>query len=74
MAKEETIEFEGTVIEARPAGLFIVEIGEGDSRTEIKSHLSGKIRKNKIQVSIGDKVRVEMTPYDLSKGRITYRL
>ena len=65
------IEFEGTILEAMPNAMFRVELENGH---EILAHISGKIRKNFIRILPGDKVRVEMTPYDLTRGRITYRL
>ena len=70
MAKEELLEFEGLVIELLPNATFRVKL-ENDH--EIIAHTAGKMRKNRIRVLAGDKVSVEMTPYDLSKGRITYR-
>lgn len=70
MAKEELLEFEGTVIELLPNAMFRVKL-ENDH--EIIAHTSGRMRKNRIRVLAGDKVTVEMTPYDLSKGRITFR-
>lgn len=70
MAKEENIEFEGVVLETLPNTMFRVKL-ENDHI--ITAHISGKMRKNYIRILTGDKVRVEMTPYDLSKGRITYR-
>ena len=70
MAKD-VIEFTGTIIESMPNAMFKVELENGH---EILAHISGKIRKNFIRILPGDKVRVEMTPYDLSKGRITFRL
>ncbi len=70
MAKEELIEFSGTVTEVLPNAMFRVQL-ENDH--EILAHTSGRMRKNRIRVLTGDKVTVEMTPYDLSKGRITYR-
>ncbi|MEZ5930927.1 MAG: translation initiation factor IF-1 [Alphaproteobacteria bacterium] len=70
MAKEELIEFAGTVTEVLPNAMFRVQL-ENDH--EILAHTSGRMRKNRIRVLTGDKVTVEMTPYDLSKGRITYR-
>lgn len=70
MAKD-VIEFEGTILEAMPNAMFRVELENGH---EILAHISGKIRKNFIRILPGDKVKVEMTPYDLSRGRITYRL
>ncbi len=70
MAKD-VIEFVGTITESMPNAMFRVELENGH---EILAHISGKIRKNFIRILPGDKVRVEMTPYDLSKGRITFRL
>ena len=70
MAKEDHIEMEGTVIETLPNTMFRVELDNGHV---ITAHISGKMRKNYIRILTGDKVRVEMSPYDLSKARITYR-
>src|SRR6185312_8946255 len=70
MAKEELLEFEGTVSELLPNATFRVTLQNGH---EIIAHTAGKMRKNRIRVLTGDKVMVEMTPYDLTKGRITYR-
>ena len=70
MAKEELLEFEGTVTELLPNAMFRVKLENGH---EVLAHTSGKMRKNRIRVLIGDKVNVEMTPYDLTKGRITFR-
>jgi len=71
MAKEkDVIEFEGHVTEALPSALFRVKLETGQV---ILAHVSGKIRKNFIRILPGDKVKVEMSPYDLTKGRITYR-
>ena len=70
MAKEELLEFEGIVTELLPNAMFRVKL-ENDH--EVLAHTSGKMRKNRIRVLVGDKVNVEMTPYDLSKGRITFR-
>jgi len=70
MAKEELIEFEGKVIEVLPNAMFRVKL---DNEHEIIAHTSGRMRKNRIRVLLGDKVTVEMTPYDLSKGRIILR-
>jgi len=70
MAKEEQLEFEGTVTELLPNAMFRVKL-ENDH--QIIAHTAGKMRKNRIRVLAGDRVTVEMTPYDLSKGRITYR-
>jgi len=71
MAKEERIEFEGTVIEALPNAMFRVEIEGGH---KVLAYVSGKMRTHFIRILPGDKVRVELSPYDLTKGRITYRL
>jgi translation initiation factor IF-1 len=70
MAKEELIEMRGTVRELLPNAMFRVELENGH---EILGHTAGKMRKNRIRVLVGDEVLCEMTPYDLSKGRITYR-
>ena len=70
MAKEGVIEFEGIVSELLPNAMFRVTL-ENDH--QILAHTSGKMRKNRIRVLEGDKVNVEMTPYDLTKGRITFR-
>ena len=71
MAKEDDIiEFEGEVIDTLPNTLFKVRLENGH---EIIAHISGKMRKHYIRILTGDKVKVEMTPYDLTKGRITYR-
>ena len=70
MAKDDIIEFEGEVIDTLPNTLFKVRLENGH---EIIAHISGKMRKHYIRTLTGDKVKVEMTPYDLSKGRITYR-
>jgi translation initiation factor IF-1 len=70
MPKEGSIEFQGIVMELLPNAMFKVKL-ENDH--EILAHSSGKMRKNRIRVLAGDKVTVEMTPYDLTKGRITFR-
>jgi translation initiation factor IF-1 len=70
MAKEEFIEFGGMVTEKLPNAMFRVKL---ENEHEIIAHTSGKMRKHRIRVMVGDQVDVEMTPYDLSKGRITYR-
>ncbi len=70
MAKEEQIEMEGTIIDTLPNTMFRVELDNGHVVT---AHISGKMRKNYIRILTGDRVKVELTPYDLSKGRITYR-
>ena len=71
MAKEEIIEFPGVVTELLPNATFRVKLENGH---EIIAHISGRMRKNYIRILTGDKVKVEMTPYDLTKGRITYRM
>ncbi|MBL1140991.1 MAG: translation initiation factor IF-1 [Proteobacteria bacterium] len=70
MAKEDQIEMEGTVVETLPNTMFRVELENGHVVT---AHISGKMRKHYIRILTGDTVTVEMTPYDLTKGRITYR-
>ena len=70
MAKEETIEMEGIVNEVMPDTRFRVGLENGHS---IMAYMSGKMRKHRIRILAGDKVSIEMTPYDLSKGRITFR-
>ncbi len=70
MTKEDLLEFEGVVEELLPNAMFRVKLENGH---EVLAHTSGKMRKNRIRVLAGDKVTVEMTPYDLSKGRIKFR-
>ncbi|HEY4543591.1 MAG TPA: translation initiation factor IF-1 [Tissierellaceae bacterium] len=70
MTKEELIEVEGTVIEALPNAIFRVELENGH---EVLGHISGKLRMNYIRILPGDKVTVELSPYDLNRGRITWR-
>ena len=70
MAKEELIEVQGKVIEVKPNAIFKVELENGHV---VDAHISGKIRMFKIRILPGDKVTVELSPYDLSRGRITYR-
>lgn len=70
MSKEDHIEMAGVVVDTLPNTMFRVELENGHLVT---AHISGKMRKNYIRILRGDKVMVEMTPYDLSKGRITYR-
>lgn len=71
MAKEDnSIEMEGTIVDTLPNTMFRVELENGHVMT---AHISGKMRKNYIRILTGDKVKVEMSPYDLSKGRIVYR-
>ena len=71
MAKEDVLEMEGKITEALPNTTFRVELDNGHI---ITAHISGKMRKNYIRILTGDRVKVEMTPYDLTKGRITFRL
>ncbi len=70
MPKEEAIEVEGTVLEPLPNAMFRVELENGH---KVLAHISGKMRMHYIKILPGDKVRVELSPYDLSRGRITYR-
>ena len=70
MAKEETIEVEGKVMEALPNAMFKVELENGH---QVLAHVSGKIRMHFIRILPGDTVKVELSPYDLTRGRITYR-
>ena len=70
MAKEGVIEVEGTVTEALPNTMFKVKLENGH---EILAHISGKLRMNYIKILPGDKVKIELSPYDLTKGRITWR-
>ena len=71
MAKKDSIEVEGTVVEPLPNTLFVVELENGH---RIRAYISGKLRKNFIRILPGDRVKVELSPYDLTQGRITYRL
>ena len=70
MSKEEAIELEATVVEALPNAVFKVEL---ENKNQVLAHISGKMRKNFIRILPGDRVLVEVTPYDLSRGRIIYR-
>jgi|TARA_B100000809_G_scaffold83898_1_gene82252 translation initiation factor IF-1 len=70
MAKEESIEVEGTVLEPLPNAMFRVELDNGH---KILAHVSGKMRMHFIRILVGDKVKVQLSPYDLTRGRITYR-
>lgn len=70
MSKQDAIEVEGTVIEPLPNAMFTVELANGH---RVLAHVSGKIRMNFIRILPGDRVTVELSPYDLSRGRITYR-
>lgn len=71
MSKQDLIEMEGTVTESLPNAMFRVGLDNGHN---VLAHISGKIRRNYIKILPGDRVKVELTPYDLTKGRITYRL
>lgn len=70
LAKEDVLELEGTVVETLPNAMFKVELENGH---QILAHISGKLRMNFIKILPGDKVTIEMSPYDLSRGRITWR-
>ncbi len=71
MAKKESIEVEGTILEALPNAMFRVELANGH---RVLAHVSGKIRLNFIRILPGDRVLVDLSPYDLTRGRITYRM
>ena len=70
MSKEDSIEMQGTILETLPNSMFRVELENGHV---VIAHISGKMRKNYIRILTGDKVTVQLTPYDLSKGRIVFR-
>ncbi len=70
MAKDDTIEVTGVVLESLPNAMFRVEL---ENRHRVLAHVSGKMRKNFIRILTGDRVLIELSPYDLSRGRITYR-
>jgi len=70
MSKEDLIEFDGQVLELLPNAMFRVKLENGHL---MLAHTSGKMRKNRIRILVGDRVRVEMTPYDLTKGRVIFR-
>ncbi len=70
MSKVDVLELEGVVKEVQPNATFLVELANGHT---IQAHISGKLRMNYIRILVGDKVTVEMSPYDLTKGRITWR-
>ena len=70
MAKKDSIEVLGTVVDAQPNAMFVVKLENG---YEVLAHISGKIRMNFIRILPGDKVKVELSPYDLTRGRITWR-
>ena len=71
MAKEEPIELTGTVTQVLPGTMFRVTL---DNQHEVLAHISGKMRKHFVRLTVGDRVRMEMSPYDLTKARITYRM
>jgi translation initiation factor IF-1 len=70
MSREDAIEVTGTILEKFPSGLFSVQL---DQQRVVLAHLAGRLRRNRIRVLTGDRVTVEMSPYDLTKGRITFR-
>ena len=70
MSKEESIEVEGTILEPLPNAMFLVELENGH---KVLAHISGKMRMHFIRILSGDKVKVQLSPYDLTRGRITYR-
>ena len=70
MAKDDVLELEGTVVENLPNAMFKVELENGH---QVLAHISGKLRMNYIKILPGDKVKMEMSPYDLTRGRITWR-
>jgi translation initiation factor IF-1 len=70
LAKDDVIEFEGTVVDALPNAMFKVELPNGHV---VLAHISGKLRMNFIKILPGDKVKIEISPYDLTQGRITWR-
>lgn len=72
MSKEDCIEVQGVVVEKFPSGLFSVKLDQDQNRT-VLAHLAGKLRRNRIRVLAGDRVTLELSPYDLTKGRIVYR-
>ena len=71
MAREDNLRLDAKVVEARPNAMFVVELENGH---QILAHISGKMRKRFIRLVVGDKVKMEMSPYDMEKARITYRL
>lgn len=73
MAQSDTIQFDAKVIKALPNAQFLVEADSGGTKHEILAHISGRMRKNFIRIVPGDTVTVEVSPYDLSRGRIVYR-
>lgn len=73
MAKEAALTFEGTVVEVLPSATFRVELDINGSSHKIVAYLGGRLRKNTINILLGDSVSIEMSPYDLTRGRIVYR-
>ena len=73
MAKEEGIEVTGTIIERHPGGIFSVDVKFGDKNHKVLAQIAGKLRKHRIRILTGDRVNVELSPYDLARGRIIYR-
>lgn len=74
MAKEEAIELEGVVVEAHRGGKFLVKLETGGVQVDVLATLGGKLKVNNIKVVPGDKVKVDVSPYDLTRGRITFRI
>lgn len=73
MVRREPIQMEAVVVKALPNAMFLVEANVGDTKHEVLAHVSGKMRKHFIRILPGDRVTVELSPYDLSRGRIIYR-
>ena len=73
LTKQDTIQMEAIVVKALPNAMFLVEAEVGANKHEVLAHVSGKMRKNFIRILPGDRVTVELSPYDLKRGRITYR-
>lgn len=73
MTKEDAIQLEATVVKALPNAMFLLEADMGAGKHEVLAHVSGKMRKNFIKILPGDRVTVELSPYDLKRGRIVYR-
>ncbi len=73
MARTDSIEMEGVVVQSLPNAMFRVEVKMGDDKHLILAHISGKMRKHYIRILPGDTVQVQVSPYDLTRGRITYR-
>lgn len=73
MAKQDAIQMEAVVLKALPNAMFLVQAVIGDNKHEVLAHVSGRMRKNFIRILPGDRVTVELSPYDLKRGRIVYR-